>query len=156
MSSNYTCSAPIQVRPPFQQVTPPLNAIFKDSTAELPLSGQLMAVDCSTCFHCNHNAHCLPPQFYIIILLFPISPGYYSYPKRNPRQWWCKIWGCKQGALWSQWKIKWSIEYLCILLALKLRQRHHFILKQTQDGCGLTGPESVVTNLKLCFPPSHF
>ena len=87
MSSNYTCSAPIQVRPPFQQVTPPLNAIFKDSTAELPLSGQLMAVDCSTCFHCNHNAHCLPPQFYIIILLFPISPGYYSHPKRNPRQW---------------------------------------------------------------------
>ena len=49
-----------------------------------------------------------------------------------------------------------KVEYLCILLALKLKQEHHFILKQTQDGCGLTGPESVVTNLKLCFPSPHF
>ena len=72
MSSNYTCSAPIQVRSPFQRVTPPLNVIFKDSTAELPLSGQLMAVDCSIyCFHCDHNEHCLLPQFYIIIISKP-------------------------------------------------------------------------------------
>ena len=33
--------------------------------------------------------------------MFPISPGYYSPPKRNPRQWLRKIWEGKQGALWS-------------------------------------------------------
>ena len=31
--------------------------------------------------------------------MFPISPGYYRHPKRNPRQWLCNILGDKQGAL---------------------------------------------------------
>ena len=32
---------------------------------------------------------------------FPISPGYYSRPKKNRRQWRCKISGVNmQGALW--------------------------------------------------------
>ena len=30
--------------------------------------------------------------------LFPISPGYYSRPKRNPRHWLCKTLRGKQGA----------------------------------------------------------
>ena len=42
--------------------------------------------------------------------LFPISPGYYSRPKRNPRQRLRKIWGGKQGALWSMWK--WYIKII--------------------------------------------
>ena len=33
------------------------------------------------------NASSLPPQFCITI----VSPGYYSRPKRNRRQWLCKI-----------------------------------------------------------------
>ena len=28
----------------------------------------------------------------------------FSCPKRNPRQWLCKVLGSKQGALWSMWK----------------------------------------------------
>ena len=44
-------------------------------------------------FHTDHDASC-----------FPISPGYYSRPKTNRRQWLCKILGGKQGALWPMWK----------------------------------------------------
>ena len=39
--------------------------------------------------------------------LFSISHWYYSRPKRNGRQWLCKIFEGKQGALWS--RRKWSI-----------------------------------------------
>ena len=42
--------------------------------------------------------------------VFPISPGYYSRPKRNRRQWLCKIFG--QGALrsmWKRWKPEWAL-----------------------------------------------
>ena len=46
----------------------------------------------------SHNAPCLPPKFYITI----VSPGYYSHPKRNRRQYLFKNLGCKQGALWSR------------------------------------------------------
>ena len=35
--------------------------------------------------------------------LFPVSPGYCSRPKRDRRQWLCKILGVKQGELWSMW-----------------------------------------------------
>ena len=52
-------------------------------------------------FTYDHNAPCLPPQKNFTKPLFPISPGYYSLPKRNRRQWLCKILGGKQGALWS-------------------------------------------------------
>ena len=38
-------------------------------------------------FHPDYNALCLPPKFYIIFLLYIISPEYYSRSKRNPRQW---------------------------------------------------------------------
>ena len=39
-----------------------------------------------------------PPE-----VLFPNSPGYYNRPKRNRKQWLCKVLGAegKQGALWS-------------------------------------------------------
>ena len=40
--------------------------------------------------------------------LFLITPGYYSRPKRNRRQWLCKVLGGEQGELWSMWK--WWIE----------------------------------------------
>ena len=40
-------------------------------------------------FNIDHDASC-----------FPFSPGYYSRPKTNRRQWLCKILGGKQGALW--------------------------------------------------------
>ena len=42
------------------------------------------------------------------------------------------------------------------IISIKTFKKHNFILKQTQDGCILTGPESVITNLKLCFPLPHF
>ena len=44
--------------------------------------------------------------------MFPNSPGYYSRPKRNRKQWLCKVLGGKQGELWSMWK--WWI--LCLFL----------------------------------------
>lgn len=40
-------------------------------------------------FHPDYNAPCLPPKFYIIFLMYIISPGYYSRFKRNRRQWLC-------------------------------------------------------------------
>ena len=42
------------------------------------------------------HAPCLPRKFCI---LFSVSPGYYSHPKRNIEYWkecWCKIWGAKK------------------------------------------------------------
>ena len=42
-------------------------------------------------FHPDYNAPCLPPKFYIIFLLYIISPGYYSRSKRNRRQWSCTM-----------------------------------------------------------------
>ena len=41
------------------------------------------------------------PEFYITSVSNYISPGYYSRPKRNRRQWLRKILGGEQGALWS-------------------------------------------------------
>ena len=42
-------------------------------------------------FHIDHNATCLPPspspKIFIAGFQFPISPGYYSRLKRNPRHW---------------------------------------------------------------------
>ena len=51
-------------------------------------------------FHIDHNAPWLPDK--ILQLLFPISPGHYSRPKRSQRQWLCKTLGSKQDALWSK------------------------------------------------------
>ena len=52
----------------------------------------------SKCIH-----HCVPlpppPQKSFALPLFPISSGYYSCPKRNKRQWSCKMFGVKQCAL---------------------------------------------------------
>ena len=50
-------------------------------------------------FHIDHNIPCLPTpppppkKKNFAYSLFPIFPGYYSHPKRNQRQWLCKIWG---------------------------------------------------------------
>ena len=62
-------------------------------------------------FHIDHNAPCLPPSppenFHN---RFPISPGYYSRLKRNPRHWlWIFLFGGgggggKESALWSMLK----------------------------------------------------
>ena len=53
-------------------------------------------------FQQGHNAHCLPAKLSITIV------SKFSWvlqsSKRNWGQWLWKIWGCKQGALWSQWK----------------------------------------------------
>ena len=38
-------------------------------------------------FHIDHKAACLLPAPNFAQPLFPISPGYYSHPKRNQRQW---------------------------------------------------------------------
>ena len=55
-----------------------------------------------------------PPEFCITIV--SNSTGYYSRPMRNPRRWLCKVYGDKQGALWSMWK--WWIAFLKETIAL--------------------------------------
>ena len=60
-------------------------------------------------------------------LLFPISPVYYSRPKRNRRQWMCKIWGGKWGALRPIWKSLITESLLtslfCLLAYVELNHR---------------------------------
>ena len=62
-------------------------------------------------FHIDRNAPC-PPLPNFAQPLFPISPGCYSRPKRNHRQWLCKTLGGKQDALWSM--SKWWIYKFCM------------------------------------------
>ena len=41
-------------------------------------------------FHIDHNAPCLPPR--ILHAIVSNSPGYYSRPRRNRKQWSDKVW----------------------------------------------------------------
>ena len=51
-------------------------------------------------FYIDHNAPCLPPKI-LHNYSQQFTPGCYSRPKRNRRQWLCKILRGKQRALWS-------------------------------------------------------
>ena len=54
-------------------------------------------------FRRDHNAPCSPSKLIHNHCSVPISPGYYSRPKRIRRQWLiCKLFAGKQGALWSR------------------------------------------------------
>ena len=57
-------------------------------------------ISCNHYCHIDHNAPCFPPQNFAYPLS-PNYPGYYSRPKRNRKQWLCKVLGGKQGTLWS-------------------------------------------------------
>ena len=70
--------------------------------------------------------HLVNPK--ILHNLFSTSPGYYSRPKRNRRQWLRKILGNKQGALWSL--RKWWIHFNTV---------YHYNLILKNEGVGRRG-----------------
>ena len=59
------------------------------------LTLRTLYISCNHYFHIDYNAPCFPPQNFAQPL-FPNSPGYHSRPKRNRKQWLCKVfffWG---------------------------------------------------------------
>ena len=81
-------------------------------------------------FHIDRNAPC-PPLPNFAQPLFPISPGCYSRPKRNHRQWLCKTLGGKKiSALWSMWSMvnwpcsnltcSWTFHFLSVPFPTKM------------------------------------
>ena len=53
-----------------------------------------------------HAMHLVYLPKFCIAIVSNFSWVFHSRPKRNQRQWLCKIWGGKQGALWSMWLVQ--------------------------------------------------
>ena len=61
-------------------------------------------------FHIDHIAPCLPPKiWHNYCLLISLEVGTTVVPRRNWKQWLCKLLGGKQGVLWSMSNGEWQV-----------------------------------------------